>query len=266
MSLPVFVESQDQVPEGMTDYYHDDGNGRFVLKIDGVTEHPEVSSLYNAYKSEQERRKSAIEERDRYKQKAEVIPEDMEPEIIQQVIERFRTGKVDENKDDDSKKHQADWLKVDPEKIRKQVEQKFREDLDNLDNQLKLKENQLRNLIIDNELTSAISNNKISYPPYQKAVKQLWKDSVEVVENEDGSISTQVDLDGVGPVSLDQAIRVWAAGDEGSAFVDGNVGSGARGAGAGFGPKGKKEINRDQFDGMSPEEKTEFIQKGGRIV
>lgn len=253
MPLPIMVEDQTQVPEGMQDYYQESEDGKFILAVDDVDNHPNVSGLKSAYQKEKEKRQQVAKQRDAFKHRAELLPEDIDEERLQQVLDKMNAG------DDDP----PDKNKPDPAKIKADIEKRFQKQLDDLNEGVKSKDQKIRRLVIDNGLTGALAKNKVTNPTFQRAAKRLLEDQIKVSETEDGGVVATVETD-MGEVSLDQFVQNWTAGDEGSAFVDGSSGSGARGASSS--PKGGKQLTRAQFEQLGAAERSEFFKKGGQIA
>lgn len=294
MTLPILVEDQSKLPEGFEKLYEENDNGQFVLQVEGVDNHPDVHGLKSAYQKEKEKRQRFSQQVEQFKQKASLIPDDIDEDAIEQLFEQYRvqqtgggnnSGEAGDAGDagdtgdaggkgkmatSSNKGAQPPQQNVDYAKIRDQIEKRFRKDLKERDDTLverekliKDKDDKIRQLIIDNDLSSALTKNKVTNPTYQKAAKRLLADQIKIQEEEDGSLRPIVETD-MGEVSLENFVRDWAAGDEGSEFVDGNTGSGARGANKG--PKGKKEMTRETFDQLSPGEKMQFTNNGGRVI
>ena len=254
MGLKVLVEDQEQIPEGFGDYYKETDQG-FVLDVDGVDSHPDVQNLRTAYQREKEKRQRVAQERDQLKPRAEMIPEDVEQDTVQQVLDRLRQG-------EDPFQQQKDG--PDPAKIKEQVEQQWRKEVEQRDAKLSERDQQIRQMVIDQHLSQALSKAKVTNPAYQKAAKKLLADQIQVAEGDDGSLQATVETD-MGPLTVEQYVQQWTAGDEGAAFADGNQGSGARGA-QGSGPRGRQQISRGQFEELDAAAKQEFIRNGGQVT
>lgn len=259
MPIPVTVEDQSQIPEGMENYYQEQDDGKLVLDVEGVDNHPNVVNLKTAYQKEKEKRQKVAQERDKLKPKAEMVPDDVEPETIQNVIERIQNGEDPFQATD----KEGNKTGEDPAKIKEQVEQRWKSAYEQKEQEVSQKNERIRRLVVDNALTSALQKNKISNPTYQKAAKRLLENQIKVQEDDNGDLQPIVETD-MGELSLDQYVREWTSGEEGAAFVDGNSGSGARGANAG--PKGKNEMARSKFQAMEPRDQKKFIQNGGKVV
>ena len=264
-AIPVVVDDQDQLPEELSNYYSETDDGRFVLDVDGVDSHPNVVNLKNAYQREKEKRQRLAQERDKLNQRAELIPEealdDLEPETIQQAIERLRSGeepKGQQGQGQDKGQHDAAQIKA-------QVEKRFQKEIEQRDQQLQSKDEQIRQLVVHQSLRDALSQAKVSNPVYQKAAMRLLADQVQVQEADDGLPRAVVETD-MGEMDVASYVQQWTSTDEGAAFVDGNTGGDARGSSRNSSGTRKREITREQFNQMSPAEAKEFFANGGRIA
>ena len=244
MPIPIVVEDQNQLPEGLEDHYKAQDDGRYLLDVEGVDSHPDVSGLKTAYQKEKEKRQQVAKQRDEFKQRADLIPEDMDTESLQQAIEKAKNG----GKDPEIEKLKAKW----------------QEELDKRDSAIESKDKQMRNLIIENNLSAALTENAVTNPTFQKAAKRLLADQIELEEDHNGNLNPVVENNLGKKLPLNEFVKNWTSGDEGKAFVDESRGSGARGAGGG--PKGKKEMTREQFDQLPENEKIEFSKNGGKLT
>lgn len=266
--IPVVVDDQEQLPQELANYYTEADDGRFVLNAEGVDSHPQVQNLKSAYQREKEKRQRLAQERDQLQQRAELVPEDLlqevEPETVQQAIERLRQGDTGEGGDQGGQQ-QGKGQQQDPAQIRQQVEKRFQREIEQRDEKLQAKDQQIRQLVVDQGLSQALTKARVTHAAYQRAAKKLLADHVQVQEGEDGSVQAVVETD-MGEMDLDSYVQQWIATDEGAAFVDGNQGGGARGSGSTSGSRGRKEITREQYEQMSPTDAAEFFRNGGRIA
>lgn len=265
--LPAIVESEEQLPEGLADYYQQNDDGAYVLSLDGVDNHPDVRGLKSSLQKQKQDREKLRKERDQFKETASLIPDDLDRETVQQAIERLRNGDGDDDGDNQGEGQQQGQRRrsdgQDVTKVRQQVEQRYQKEIEQRDQALSQKDQQLRNLVVDNSLGGALQKHGVNTPGLQKAAKRLLSEQVKVQEGEDGTPTAVVDTD-MGEVSVDQFVKDWINTEEGQDFLPRSSGSGARGSGANA--RGKKEMTRDQFDQMGAEERRKFIKDGGRIT
>lgn len=265
MPIPAVVESEDQLPEGLADYYEQNDDGKFVLSADDIDSHPNVQNLKTSLQKQKQDREKLRKERDSLKSKASLIPDDVDEETLQQALERIQSDDGDANTSQDSggEQKQSGNGQDNTAKVRERLEKQYNQQLQEKDEALKSKDQQLRSLVVDNGLTSALQKHGVTNATYQKAAKRLLSEQVQVQEDDNGNPRAVVETD-LGEQSLEQFVKDWVSGDEGAAFVAGNQGSGARG---GSGTSGnRKEMTRAQFDALSPDKKREFSVNGGRIV
>lgn len=117
-----------------------------------------------------------------------------------------------------------------------------------------------KSLLIENGLTSELTKAGVTNPALLKAAQALLRNGVEIAVDGDKRLAK------VGDKDLAAHVKEWAASDEGKHFVAAqtNTGGGA-GGGTGKGATGKT-ATRQQFDSMSPAEKSAFSQDGGTLT
>lgn len=223
MALQILVENQENIPEGMEEYYKAQDSGKYILDVEGVDNHPDVHGLKSAYQKEKANREQAEKQYKEVKRKADLLPGDdeVDQDTLQQIFDRLKAG--------EDLLAPPDKNKLDPTKIKADIEKRYQKQLDELNSTIKTKDQMIRQSVIDSGLTSALAKNKVTNPTYQRAAKRLIEDQIKIKE-EDGNVSAFVETD-MGEIGLDQFVQNWTSLEEGSAFVDGNTGSGARGAG-----------------------------------
>jgi len=261
MPIPVSVESEDDLPEGLAGYYEQSEDGTYVLGIEGVDNHPEVHGLKSSLQKQKTDREKLRKERDTLKQKASLIPDDLDPEQVQQAIERIQNSDPGEDEPGNESKG-GKGKGEDPAKIREQLEKRFQSQIDEKDQAIQQRDQQVRQLVVDNGLTTALQKHGVTTPGLMKGAKRLLADQVKVQEGDDGSVQAVVDTD-MGEVDLDAFVKDWVSSEEGQDYLPKTSGSGATGSG----PKGgKKEMSRDKFDALGPEDKAKYIRDGGKVV
>jgi len=212
MALAAIMDSLDNVEESVQQYYKQDGD-KYVLQIDGVREHPEVTALKNAYDAEKQKRSDAAKERDKFKEIADKIPEDFDADEYERLKANGDGGedvqkKVEEARERERKRHE------------KKIEQLTQERDD-----LAHKYTGTRTEVA---LEKALSEVNVA-PHLRRAAERLWSPDTQI--DEDGNVVTK---DGT---PLSDAIKEWSQGDEGSYFIaaPGNGGGGAPGGRNGSG-------------------------------
>jgi len=197
MAIKTTLETLEGVPEGLHDYYKETEGG-YVLQVEGIDEHPDVSNLRNAYQRVKESDKTARDELQSMKQRAESIPEDFDPQLWKQA----KSGELTEGL----------------VSVRKELETK----LSDLQGQLSQKEQLIRGMTVDRALGDALDAANITNPSYRKAATAILKDTVKL----DGD-KVYVDSD-MGPLDPRDYVAKWASSDEGKAFVNQPSGGGSK--------------------------------------
>jgi len=212
MSLKAIVDSLDNVDENLQEFYEEQ-DGKYVLKVEGVREHPEVTALKNAYDSEKQKRSDLAKERDKYKEVADKLPDDFDADEYERLKANGEGGddvqkKVEEARERERKRHER-------------TIQQLTEERDSLKNNYHKTQTQTA-------LKDALNEVNVA-PHLRRAAERLW--SYDAQLDEDGKVVTS---DGT---PLTEAIRDWSQGEEGSYFIaaDGNGGGGAPGGRAGRG-------------------------------
>jgi small-conductance mechanosensitive channel len=115
-------------------------------------------------------------------------------------------------------------------------------------------------LLIDQGLTSALTANGVTNPALLKgALAMLKAQGAQVVVDGDKRVAR------LGEKALADAVKEFAASDEGKHFVSAkqNTGGGAQGGG---GTTTTNTMTRASFEALSPMAKSEFGKKGGTLT
>ena len=213
MALKAVVDNLDDVPEALREHYKQTDNGYELDVGDSIKEHSGAASLKSALEGEREKRRKAIEERDRYKATADQLPDDFDPDEYERLKANGDGGndvqkKVEEARERERKKWERELTQV------KEERDKLSQDYTATRTEVSLKD--------------ALNSIEVA-PHLRRAAERLW--SQDTTLDEDGNVVTK---DGT-PVG--DAIKQWAESDEGKHFIaaPGNSGGGAgggRGTGA----------------------------------
>jgi hypothetical protein len=190
MTLKTTVETLEGISEGLQEFYEETDNG-FVLKVDGIDEHPEVTGLKNAYTAEKEKRKA-------YESKLKSIPEDFDLEAW--------------NK---AKQGKSDGEEV--IKLRKQYEDRIAE----LEGTISSLEGEKHKLTVSTQLDKLLTEVGVN-PRLRTAAQALLERDIHL---KDGKAVVDTDM---GPMELAEYVKRWAQKD-GAAFIEPASGGGAGG-------------------------------------
>ena len=119
------------------------------------------------------------------------------------------------------------------------LQKKHQAELDALNEKLSQSDSYISSLLIDQGLTGALTENRVS-ERFLPAVKALLMDRVQIQHNQETGDRAAV----VGDVALKDYVKTWSESDEGKVYVkaDTNLGGGAGGSGQGSGGKAPTEI------------------------
>ena len=198
MAVATILETLDGVDDAVKSLYAE-RDGKFVLQVDGIDQHPDVANLRNAYERTKQDRDAIRAERDSFKARADAIPEDFSAEAW----EAAKNGKVD----------QAQLVRLREQLERERDEWKGKAEA--------AEANALRNAL-DRDLTDALGAAGVTNPAFAKAARLMLASDVKM---QDGRPVVETDM---GPLPLADHVKRWAAG-EGKAFVAPPSGGGARG-------------------------------------
>jgi hypothetical protein len=249
MALRAMLENLDELDQSLHDQYKEQdvkiGNKtekRFVLQVEGVTEHPQVLALKNAHDRQKADNTTLRTERDELKGVAarlEGLPEDFSAEMFN-TIKAQAEGKVG-NADEQIKR-----VKEDTEKRVKEAMQK---DIDKLAERNKKLDTNLRRRTIDDGLNSALAKAGVAkelLPAARAYIKEQSK--IDLVEDGD-KLDALVETD-LGQRTLDEYVADWAGSDVGKPFIAKPTG----------GDSGGNDGAPRQVNGNP------FVRKDGKIV
>jgi hypothetical protein len=248
MGIQAIVSSLDDV-QGEVKSLYKEQDGKFVLDIDGLDDHPTVRGVITANKSNKEKRDAHKAELDQLQAKLSAIPEDFDPEAYQQMKEQIEKGTgpdVDERL----------------AKQRAKLEEKFNAEINGREEKIGKLDGAIRKMIIDDGLSRAMDDasidpvHKSKLLPYLKTVGKL------TVEADGDAFKASVDTD-LGPIGLKQFVADWAETEDGKLYVAKSTGPKPRG---GEGGTVGGTITRTQFDAMSHSERAKNTKDGVKVV
>lgn len=214
MALKTIVERLDDVPAALHAEYKEQ-DGKFILDIDGIDNHPSVVNLKTAHERTKADRTKFSADLAAARARLEGLPEDFtaeEYERLKSLAEGKEPPKTDEQ----------------VARVREQLERKHTGELGKKDERIALLEAQIRRTTIDDGLMRALVEANVS-KEYLAAAKALLKDKgvVKLVEDE-GQFQAVVETD-MGPMALSKFVNDWTGSDEGKVFVAKPTGGDAKG-------------------------------------
>jgi hypothetical protein len=250
MPLKTILEASEieDLPEAVREHYTET-EGKFVLDLDGIDDHPKVSALRNAHnRSKQERDEAKNKARSLQSRFGPLVDvedldfSDVDPDRVTELMPVLRGEK--------DLPQPGKAQDVDLDKIKALARKPLERELETAIATAESATQKLNSLVVDHALTTASQEIKVA-TPYVKAVRALFRDRVKVIEGDDGSPVAVVEGE-YGEQPVDKYMKEWSQTDEGKAFIvaDGNDGGGRHGARSGS-AKGKNPWSKDHW---SPKE------------
>ncbi len=228
MGLKATLDSLDNVDAGLHQFYTETG-GKFVLQIEDVREHPDVSNLANAYQSEQTKRKDQGVE-------------------LASLKERYKDMPADFSLDTWNKAKEG---KTDPAELQ-QVRAALEAERDEWKGKAETNGKRIYELTVERDLDAALAKHGVSDPTFLKAARTMLTPSIKVTD--DGKPVIETDM---GPLPMADYVQRWVTGGEGKAFVSNPKGAGAEGGSGrntGLNSRGK----------MTAQQKADYIRDHGQ--
>lgn len=198
MALQTVLETLDDVEDVLKAHYTEK-DGKFVLGVDGIDAHPEVSNLKSAYERVKADKAKAIQERDEARELAKAMP----PDFSLEKWEQAKKGKSD-----------TDELVS----VRKTLEA----ERDEWKGKYESAVGDLRKVTVEGTLSQALADAGVTNPAFQKAARALLLPGISV--DDKGNPFVESDM---GPLGLAEHVKRWASSD-GKDFVAPPSGGGAK--------------------------------------
>lgn len=211
--LKTVIETLDGLDEAVQKLYAET-DGKYVLQIEGIDSHPDVTNLKNAYERVKSDRDAVKTERDQFKSKVDSMPDDFDAEKWASL----KDGKPDE----------AALVSL---------RQEMEATIGDLKGQLETTKATARKNALDRDLTDALTDAGVTNASFAKAARTMLSDQVKI--NDEGKPFVETDM---GPIALADHVKRWAAGD-GKDFVTAPKGGGSNG-GNGTGKGGNALIDK----------------------
>ncbi|MCY1229638.1 hypothetical protein D9M68_188350 [compost metagenome] len=204
MALKLVLDSLDNVDEALKALYVEHSDGKFHLDTDAdsVRGHRDVLPLANAY--ERTKTDLATVKGELADAKKKAAPDDFDTETWK----KLKDGKTDDAA------HQRQLVE-----LRKTLEG----ERDDWKGKYEGEVTKGKKAKINAELTDALSASGITNPSFVKAARALLEPRV-AMDTDDASMDI-----GLGPMGIAEAVKRWAAGDEGKSFVAPAKGDNAKG-------------------------------------
>ena len=229
--LKTILDSLEGVDDAVQQFYTEQ-DGKYVLQVEGVDNHPDVANLKSAYERVKEDKAKLAQERDDAKGKLKSIPDDFDPEMW----ERAKSGKAD------------------PEQLRK-----VREELESEAQEWRQKyeglQSEMHQKALRNAVQSALAENGVPEGARRGAALDMLDGRKVEMQGEEPVIDTEM-----GPMPVADYAKRWVAKD-GKAYVAMPTGGDAKGnPGGSAGSKKPEEMNAQDRKDLLQENPEEFYR------
>lgn len=254
MGLKAIVESVEDLPESVREFYKED-NGKFVLDIENVDDHPKVRGVVTANKEN-------VKKRDQFKAKVEElttklaeIPEDFD-------AEQWVTLKA--SADPDKKKAVDEQVqsmrKIYEDKIAN-ITKSFEDKIAAKDAEIGERDGYIDNTVVVGGLKDALLEVGVNPDLLDGALSSL-RGSVKVHRSDDGNRKAIVETD-LGEIDVPAFVKDWA-GSKGKAYLAKPTGPDPKGNNRGG--VGNKTVTRKEWDAMSHPDRAAKAKDGFKVI
>lgn len=215
MALKAILENLDSVEPQFHDLY-EEKDGRFVLQVEGIEQHPGAAALKSALDRVRTEKRTISEKLTDAESRLEGLPDDFDADAYEHLRQQAE-GKEPPNLDE----------RLTAQKT--QLEAKFAKEREKLEERASKLDGTLRRVMVDDGLTKALVEAGVA-KEYMPAAKALLKEKgqIKLVEDEDG-IEVFAD-DGINDrTPLADYVRKWSTEDEGKPFIAKATGGDAKG-------------------------------------
>lgn len=250
MTLPATVDSQESIPEGFEDHYQKDGS-QWTLAVNGIKEHPKVTSLSRAYEEEKDKRKELS---GRLQQFGDVTPDDVE-----QLREELAEARDGDDVDVEAKISE----------VKEKVASKYEDQLDEKDSKLEKFRSALHRRTVESELDRALDEVGVR-TEFKPAVRSLLKEQYDpTMVEEDGDMVGVFEQspDGIpGKRPIEDFVSEWSETEQATHYLEssGKSGSGASPSASGNGASPGTETV--QMDGATVRADPDKVLSGEQTV
>lgn len=222
MALKAILDSLDSVDAALHDHYAEK-DGKFVLQVEGIREHPEAQALRNALERVRREKAEASDKLAVAEERLDGLPDDFNAEAYEELRQRAEAGgggDVDE---------QVQRTKEQYERKIANLEAKHQREVGKLQGDVTAKDALIQRSITDARLTAAMDEANID-PRHKKKLAPYLKSLGKMkVVDEDGELTAVVETD-MGEVPVSKFVADWAGSDDGKEYVSKPTGLDSRGS------------------------------------
>lgn len=223
--LKLLVESEEDIPAGLSEYYEEQDDGTYRLNVEGAKSEGDVARVKEALEKERKQRRDAERRAKEAEEKIEALPDDFDVDEYERLKaaggDTDVQAKIEEARERERKRH---------EKVLEQIRRERDEAV-----------TANRTLTTRQALKEGLDGINVA-PKLRRAAERVWLSDIEI--DDDGNAVTK---DGT---PLSDALRDWAESEEGSYFIAAppNGGGGAAGGRGGSGKKFQDYTEQELVD------------------
>lgn len=247
--LKLSVKDIKDVPEALREFYEEQDDGSWLLKLDSVDEHPKVKGLKDSHDKNNKVRAKQTARIEELEKKVADLPEGFSRDEWDRLKE-FETTHVDDPK----LKLEKDELLASRDRLHEQkvqrMEKKFEDDKTALNGKVIKLTEYIRKVLAENVLTKSLLDNGFS-KVHLPVLKSHFKSNIIVKEDED-DFAVKIKAGDGEEVDVEKYIIDCAGSEEYKHYLEqargGGAGGGNNGGGPGGGDTGDNPWKKDQWN------------------
>jgi hypothetical protein len=216
MALEAILDTIDDLPDAVKAEY-EAKDGKFVLQVNGIKTHPDVTALQNAHERTKTELRAARTERDAFKARVEFLPDDFDAEAFQALQAR-----ADANKEGGDLQQRL-------EAQRALLDKQWQKKLDESDSRANELERELHSRLIDDDIRKSLVEQGVKRDLLEGAVALIKTSAKPNVVKDEKGFQGVID-DGIDEKKkIPDYVKEWAKSDIGKAYVEKPNGGGSTG-------------------------------------
>jgi hypothetical protein len=258
MGINAILNSVDDIPEAMKEFYLENGN-KFVLDIDGIDDHPSVRGVITANRTNVKKRDEFKARLSDLESRLAEIPEGFDAEEYLSL-----KAAADDPDNADRKKAEGEHSRSQRTLYKKKIDnltRKHRADLEARDGEIAERDRFIDKSVVVTGLKDALMEVGVEPDLLDGALANL-RPSVTVQRAESGDRKAIVETD-LGDVDVPSFVRDWAQ-SKGRAYLSKPTGPDAK---PGNGSRaGARSMTRNEFETLSPAAQAKIAGEANMVV
>lgn len=231
MALKAVVDSLDSIDASLHDLYAEK-DGKFILQIEGIRDHPEALSLRNALDRVRREKAEAAERLTTAEARLDGLPDDFDAaayEALREKAEAIEDGGGTPDEQVTRLKEQHDRKIASIEQKHQREVTKLQGEITKRDGEVQTKDAQLQRSVIETRLSAAMDEANIDPKHRKKLVPYLKTLGKFKVADDEGELSAIVETD-MGEMPVLKFVTDWAGSDDGKEYVTKATGLDSKGS------------------------------------